>query len=117
METHWFLVGTRKTCVTLASTVCQPLIVSCFYSGFREKCPLVRPSFESFHPYKINIIISVLRLYKMSLCDAGRASMAYFCFDFRDVDKQKLHDCFRLSSFNFLLAPIPAVIYFPKWTS
>jgi hypothetical protein len=26
----------------------------------------------------------------MALCDAGKASMAYF--DFRDVDKQKLHD-------------------------
>ena len=26
------------------------------------------------------------------MCDAGRASMAYFYFDFRDVDKQKLHD-------------------------
>ncbi|KAF8496144.1 hypothetical protein F5888DRAFT_412246 [Russula emetica] len=28
----------------------------------------------------------------LALCDAGRASMAYFYFDFRDVDKQKLHD-------------------------
>ena len=28
----------------------------------------------------------------MTLCDAGRASMAYFYFDFRDVDKQKLHN-------------------------
>ena len=26
------------------------------------------------------------------MCDAGRASMAHFYFDFRDVDKQKLHD-------------------------
>jgi hypothetical protein len=26
----------------------------------------------------------------MALCDAGKASMAYFYFDFRDVDKQKL---------------------------
>jgi hypothetical protein len=28
----------------------------------------------------------------MALRDAGRASMAYFYFDFRDVDKQKLHN-------------------------
>ncbi|KAF8492445.1 hypothetical protein F5888DRAFT_1909218 [Russula emetica] len=28
----------------------------------------------------------------LALCDAERASMAYFYFDFRDVDKQKLHD-------------------------
>jgi hypothetical protein len=26
----------------------------------------------------------------MTLCDAGKASLAYFYFDFRDVDKQKL---------------------------
>ena len=26
----------------------------------------------------------------MALCDDGRASMAYFYFDFRDIDKQKL---------------------------
>ena len=28
----------------------------------------------------------------MSLCNAGSASIAYFYFDFRDVDKQKLHN-------------------------
>ena len=28
----------------------------------------------------------------MALRDAGKASMAYFYFDFRDVDKQKLHN-------------------------
>ena len=28
----------------------------------------------------------------MALCDAGTASMAYFYFDFRDVDKQRLHN-------------------------
>jgi hypothetical protein len=28
----------------------------------------------------------------MALRDAGRASLAYFYFDFRDVDKQKLHN-------------------------
>jgi len=28
----------------------------------------------------------------MALRDAGRASMAYFYFDFRDVEKQKLHN-------------------------
>ena len=28
----------------------------------------------------------------MSLCNAGNASIAYFYFDFRDVDKQKLHN-------------------------
>ena len=28
----------------------------------------------------------------MTLNDSGMASMAYFYFDFRDVDKQKLQD-------------------------
>ena len=28
----------------------------------------------------------------MALRDTGKASMAYFYFDFRDVDKQKLHN-------------------------
>jgi len=28
----------------------------------------------------------------MTLCDSGRASLAYFYFDFRDVDKQKPQD-------------------------
>jgi hypothetical protein len=28
----------------------------------------------------------------MALCDTGKASMAYFYFDFRDADKQKLHN-------------------------
>src|ERR1700722_302143 len=28
----------------------------------------------------------------MALCNAGKASMAYFYFDFRDVDKQKLQN-------------------------
>ena len=28
----------------------------------------------------------------MALCDTGKASMAYFYFDFRDADKQRLHN-------------------------
>jgi hypothetical protein len=31
----------------------------------------------------------------MVLRDSGQASMAYFYFDFRDIDKQKLHDLLR----------------------
>ena len=37
-----------------------------------------------------------------ALCKAGQASMAYFYFDFRDADKQSLHDL--LSSFLFQLS-------------
>jgi len=28
----------------------------------------------------------------MTLCDAGKASLAYFYFDFRDIDKQNLRN-------------------------
>ena len=38
----------------------------------------------------------------MALRDAGKASLAYFYFDFRDVDKQKLHNL--LPSFLIQLA-------------
>ena len=61
-----FLVDTRKTCVTFGLHPRQPLIVSCFFSGVREKCPLVRLFFDSFRPCEIDIIISVPRSYKIS---------------------------------------------------
>ncbi|KAF8496139.1 hypothetical protein F5888DRAFT_1835168 [Russula emetica] len=61
---------------------------------------------ESRGPGKVSSDIMALR-------DAGRASMAYFYFDFRDVDKQKLTTCFPLCSSNFLPALIPVVTYSP----
>ena len=55
-----------KRALSLAFT-CPPLIVSCFYSGVREKCPLVRPSFDSFHSCETDSVVSVPQLYKISL--------------------------------------------------
>ena len=71
----------------------QPLIMPCFYSGIGEKCPLVRPS--STHTVLVKLtpsISSSIIQDIITLRNAGKASMAYFYFDFRDVDKQKLHD-------------------------
>jgi hypothetical protein len=47
----------------------------------------------------------------MTLCDAGNASMAYFYFDFRDVDKQKLSNSLPSLLTQFLLGLIPVAIY------
>ena len=66
------------------------LIISCFYSGFREKCHLVCPSSTHSARVKLTSFSSSIIQDIMALCDAGNASMAYFYFDFRDVDKQKL---------------------------
>ncbi len=41
-----------------------------------------------------------------ALRDAGRASMVYFYFDLRDVDKQNLRNLFPLSSYN---SPLPTL--------
>jgi hypothetical protein len=41
--------------------------------------------------------------------------MAYFYFDFRDVDKQNFPLCFPLCLSNFPLAPIPVVTYSPNF--
>ena len=67
---QWKLTGSLlwihgKRALHLASAKRQHLNL-CFYSGIREKCSLVRPSFDSFRPYEINNIISVPQLYKIS---------------------------------------------------
>jgi len=49
----------------------------------------------------------------MTLHDAGRASMAYFYFDFKDVDKQNFKTCSLPFSFSFPLGLISAVTSSP----
>jgi hypothetical protein len=51
-------------------------------------------SFFGFSPLSIQHIFFSSSIIEdiMALCDAGRASIAYFYFDFRDVDKQKLQN-------------------------
>jgi hypothetical protein len=71
------------------------LTISRFCSRIREKCPLVCPSSSSralVRPTPLLYFSSSIIQDIIPLRDAGRASLAYFYFDFRDVDKQKLHN-------------------------
>ena len=74
-------------------TVRRHLTSSRFCSRIREKCLLVCPPSSSpavVRPtlYSSSSIIQDI----IPLRDAGKASLAYFYFDFRDVDKQKLYN-------------------------
>ena len=94
MEVRWLvLVGAWKTCVTLDLRYATTPDHLSFHSWIREKCTLVCPS-SAFPPLSIQHIIFSSSIIEdtMALRDAGRASMAYFYFDFRDVDKQKLQN-------------------------
>jgi hypothetical protein len=50
----------------------------------------------------------------VTLRDAGKASIAYFYFDFNDIDKQKLCNLLLPSSSNFQRGLIPAVTSSPN---
>ena len=93
LEIYWFLpVDTWKTCVALG--LCHVTILDhLVHSRFREKCALVRPSSKLYlcetdcHQLSSSVVQDIKALH-----EAGRALMAYFYFDFRDVDKQGLHN-------------------------
>ncbi len=93
MEVRWLLpVGARKTCVTL--DLCYTTIPDhlSFFSWGREECPLVCPlSPFPLSNQQITFSSSIIEEI-IALRDAARASLAYFYFDFRDVDKQKLQN-------------------------
>jgi len=74
-------------------TSLQFLMISCFRSWIREECSLV--CFSSTDPALSNsqrLFSSSIIQDIMTLSEAGSAYMAYFYFDFRDVNKQKLRD-------------------------
>jgi hypothetical protein len=76
-------------------TVRTHLTSSRFCSRVREKCSLVSPSSSSpalVPPTLLLYFSSSIIQDIIPMRDAGRASLAYFYFDFRDVDKQKLHN-------------------------
>ena len=66
--------------------------MSYYCSGVRKKCCLVRPSTLSTLVRMTLLFSSSIIQHIVALRDAGKASSAYFYFDFRDVDKQKLCD-------------------------
>jgi NACHT domain-containing protein len=94
VEVRWLvLVGAWKTCVTIDLHHATTPDRLSFVSWVREKCPLVCSS-SAFPPLSNQHIIFSSSIVEdiMALRDAGRASIAYFYFDFRDVDKQKLQN-------------------------
>src|SRR5258708_482119 len=95
VEVGWLvLVGAWKTCVALdLRCVTTPDQLSFFFfSWVGENCPLVCPSsFPPLYDQQITFSSSIIEDI-IALRDAGRASLAYFYFDFRDVDKQNLQN-------------------------
>jgi hypothetical protein len=92
MENRWFLfVGTRKTCVPLS--ISQPtMLISHFLSGLRKERALVRSSSHQLVFYYLCRFSSSIIQDIITSHDAGKASIAYFYFDFRDINKQKLRN-------------------------
>ena len=94
MEVYWLpLVDLRKTCVTVDISGSRLLTDSDFGSWIREKRDLVCYSSSSpasgcnsFFPS--SCVIEDI----MAICETGSAVMAYFYFDFKDLDKQTCHD-------------------------
>ena len=89
MEGGWFsAVDSRETYVSFTFGFGN-LMDHTFRSGFRQEHSMVRRSSilavlgNSSSSSSSAIINSIT-----ALCEAGTASMAYFYFDFRDVDKQ-----------------------------
>ena len=75
-------------------TLRRHLTVSRFFSRIREEYPLVRPSSSPalVLPTPLLHFSSSIIQDVIPLRDSGRASLAYFYFDFRDADKQKLRN-------------------------
>ena len=90
---YLLVVDLWQTCAALSFTASQILIISNSCSGFREEHPLVRFRFDRFvHEELTPPASSAIIQDIMALREAGLASMAYFYFDFRDTDKQNLHN-------------------------
>ena len=90
---YLLVVDLWQTCAALSFTASQILIISNSYSGFREEHPLVRFRFDRFvHEELTPPASSAIIQDIMALREAGLTSMTYFHFDFRDTDKQNLHN-------------------------
>ena len=92
MEVYWLpLVDPRKTCVPVGIFGLRFLTYSYFRSGLWEKrylvCCVLPASFHDLFFASSSVIQDI-----MAVCEAGSAIMAYFYFDFRDLNKQTCHD-------------------------
>ena len=96
MEDHWFaLVGTWKTCVPLSFRLHSVTI----NPNHLDSVAGSGKSILWFAPPRLILLIKLTSQPSssiiqdiMTLCDSGSASMAYFYFDFKDIDKQKLQN-------------------------
>jgi len=92
MEVYWLpLVDPRETCVSVSISGSRLLTDSDFHSGLWEKCYLVCRSLKASFLDLFFASSSVIQDI-MVVCEAGLAIMAYFYFDFRDLNKQSCHD-------------------------
>ena len=97
-STDPFLWVHGKRALFLAFTTLRTLIISSFYSGFGEKCRLVR--LISTHSAHVKLTSSI------QFIDHTRCHDLVRC-------REGFPTCFPLSSSNFLLGPIPVAMYSP----
>ena len=94
MEVYWLsLVGPRKTCVAVAIFGLTPSHGLGLWQLDQGKVSFgslskSSPAFGHNSHFASSSVIQDI----MALCEAGLAVMAYFYFDFRDLDKQTCHD-------------------------
>ena len=93
MEVYWLpLMDTRKTCVPLASFELTPSHGLGFWQLDQGKALSGLLSSSSASGRNSPFTSSSVIQDAMAICEAGLAIMAYFYFDFRDLDKQTCHD-------------------------
>ena len=96
--TEWKSTGSllwiyEKRAFLLVFSVSQLLTDSDFGSWIREKRDLVCCSSSSPTSGRISLSASSSVIQDiMAICEAGSAIIAYFYFDFRDLDKRSCHD-------------------------
>ena len=93
MEGGWFSAVDSREAYVYLSCAFGDLMDHTFRSGLREECPVVRRSSHLAELGNLWLLSSSAVINEVTnLCSAGSASMAYFYFDFRDLDKQARHN-------------------------
>ena len=127
-STEPFLWIHGKRALFFAFHMQRPLIISCFYSRFREKCRLVCSSSTHSAVVKLTSSIQFFDYTRYhGFAQRWEGMMAYFYFDFRDVDKQTLHNLLPSLLFFFFWIPfrcgystLPStfsIVYYPSTLS
>ena len=93
MEVNRFRIATLdswKTCASVPFCRLMPPINIFFCSWFRQEHTLVRRAFTVLSTIIESLVLLSSTIIEdiRTVCDTGQASMAYFYFDFRDINKQ-----------------------------